>query len=59
MASSIMPIEKIHFYAFPYTYEKASNIKNTMKIPWQTSNVSNGTTDTYMLGKTPTTGCSF
>jgi hypothetical protein len=54
-----MPIEKIHFYAFPYTYEKASNIKNTMKIPWQTSNVSNGTTDTYMLGKTPTTGCSF
>jgi len=52
-------LKKIHFYAFPYIYAKASNIKNTMKIPWQISNVSNGTTDTYMLGKIPTTGCSF
>jgi hypothetical protein len=59
MASSIKPIEKMHFYAFPYTYEKASNIRNTLKIPWQTSNVSNGITDTYMLGKILTTGCSF
>lgn len=59
MASSNMPIKKIHFYAFPYTYEKAPNITNTLKIPWQTSNVSNGTTHTYMLGNIPTTGCSF
>jgi len=59
MASSITPIEKIHFYAFPYSYEKASNITNVLKIPWQTSNVSNGTTGTYMLRKIPTTGCFF
>jgi len=59
MASLITPIKKIHIYAFPCTYEKASNITNALKIPRQASNVSNGTTDTYMLGKIPTIGCSF
>jgi hypothetical protein len=59
MASLIRPIEKIHIYAFPCTYKKASNITNALKIPRQTSNVSSGTTDTYMLGTISTTGCSF
>jgi hypothetical protein len=52
-------LKKLHFYAFPHTYEKASNITNTLKIPWPRSNVSNGTRDTYMLGNIPATGCSF
>jgi hypothetical protein len=59
MASLITPIEKIDFYAFPCTYEKASNITNALQIPRQASNVSNSTTETYTLGKIPNTGCSF